>query len=168
MADKSLEHIRQARQQIEKSTGQMSEALNETNRRLKESLDAQRRQQQEAHARMIDEVTGGKPEPKLIGTKMDITANPIKSIRKLDVGGNIIFTDRTSVNPDEIHSLSAQIIEQRNTFEILEGQEQTTLQTEFESSRGVAPAVQPYKDYLQSQALGKRFTELEQGLPGRK
>ena len=90
------------------------------------------------------------------------------TIHKWDDGyGKVIYL-RPSVRIDQVQAVSARITEQRGAFDALGVDEQTSIRTDFESSKGIAESTQPYKDHLQSEALGKRFQELKQSPPAPK
>lgn len=84
-----------------------------------------------------------------------------------DGRGNIVY-----LNPDvsirQVQAVSARITEQKGAFDALGGEDQTRLKTEFDSSKGIATGTQLYKDFLQSDALGRRFQELKQSPPAPK
>lgn len=91
-----------------------------------------------------------------------------KMICKWDDGdGNIVYTDGRGRSA-EIPVLSAKIRTQQTTFGQLEISEQSKIQSAFDSSKGTAINVQPYKDFLTSQALEKKFQELKQSKAGPK
>ncbi|MBI3103383.1 hypothetical protein HYZ05_00415 [Candidatus Daviesbacteria bacterium] len=75
--------------------------------------------------------------------------------------GNIIYLN-IGVDMGQIHSISNRITTQKGIFDALGTNDQTRLKTEFDSSKGLAEGVQSYKDYLKSDALGRRFQELQQ------
>lgn len=61
---------------------------------------------------------------------------------------------------DQVHAVSAKMTEQKRVFYALGIGEQTRIRTDFESPAGAAEGTWPYKDFLQSEALGRRFQEL--------
>lgn len=120
--------------------------------------------------------------PQSLGMVNDIPFTPegrpitqnIRIINKWDDGyGNIVYTatTRTSITrgntvyPDQFKPLSDRIAAQQTSFERLGPQEQSRLHGEFDTSNGTAESVQSYKDYLNNQALGKRFEELKANPP---
>lgn len=89
-------------------------------------------------------------------------------IFKWDDGkGNPVYTN-ARLYSTEIPALSAKIQTQQAAFGQLEISERSKIQGTFDSSRGTAINVQPYQDFLTSQALEKQFQELKQSKAGPK
>lgn len=75
--------------------------------------------------------------------------------------GNVVYA-YADTDPSQIQDLSTRITEQQNLFSALEADEQTKAKAKFASAKGTTG---PYKDFLQSEVLGKRFKELKQSPP---
>ena len=118
--------------------------------------------------------------PKDLAMVSDISSGPdgrpnMQLLHKWDDGyGNTVYTANTRadiaarkiVTPDQIQPLSRRIQAQQASFAELGADEQTLIRTEFDSSKaGVAEGIRPYDDFLQSEALGKRFQEIQQSRP---
>lgn len=120
--------------------------------------------------------------PQDVGMVNDISFTPdgrinlqeMRLIHQWDDGfGNMVYTANSRsdisrgniVTPDQIHTLSDRIKTQQTAFGALNPGEQSTITTEFNSSKGAAASAQPYKDHLQNEALGKRFAELKANPP---
>lgn len=83
--------------------------------------------------------------------------------------GNVFFvrTDsRHPFTPELLFSSRARIVPQRNAFNSLPEDDRTRLQEEFGSSKGQAETTKPFADHLRSEALGKRFGEIQQARQG--
>lgn len=98
----------------------------------------------------------------------------IRFIHKWDDGyGNVVYTANTRseitgghiVGPVHIQPLSTRIQAQKASFRALEVDEQSRISGEFDSLGGNAASAKPYGDYLQNEALGKRFAELKSNPP---
>ena len=109
--------------------------------------------------------------PKPLGQVYDISFGPAgkptgrRIIKRYDDGyGNIIHTaiSDTLVSYDQIPALSAKIQGQQASFGKLEVQRQSELREEFNRSNGGAQSVKLYRDYLESESLGRRFDQLKQ------
>ncbi len=74
--------------------------------------------------------------------------------------GNIIYLNG-GADPEQIHTISARITEQRGAFDTLGTEDQVGIRAQFSSSQGLAESTQPYRDFLHSEALGQRFEELK-------
>lgn len=164
------------------------------NAALKRALDAQleqTRQRVDAYAADVQARTEAfqkqleydrQHRPQDIGMVNDISFGPdgrinmqeMRLIHQWDDGfGNIIYTANSRsdiqrgniVTPDQIHALSDRIKTQQSAFTALDPVQQSTLNGEFDSSKGTATSIQPYKDYLQNETLGKRFAELKANPP---
>lgn len=120
-------------------------------------------------------------QPKLMGNVIDLKlvrelalskglstqeAYAQAGINQFDDGyGNIIYLS-PSVRMDQVHTVSARITEQQKSFGVLGADEQIRARTEFGSAMNTTPS--PYLDFLQSEALEKRFQELKQPRSGPK
>lgn len=164
------------------------------NAALKKALDAQleqTRQRVESYAADVQARTEAFQKqleydrlhgPKDIGMVNDISFSPdgrinlqdIRLIHQWDDGfGNTVYTANTRndisrgniVTPDQIHALSDRIRTQQTAFGTLDHGQQSAITAEFNSSKGTVASVQPYKDHLQNEALGKRFAELKANPP---
>lgn len=172
MSDESLEKIRAARRKIEDLTAQIPEAMDAERRRIEEASRVRVNQQRAELEEKIRE--DREHAPKRIGWQDDIEFRPDgkpvpESIGRVinewnDGYGNIIFTGR-GIYPSEIHELSRQISAQREAFSKLSAEERSPIEAEFAASKGKAGSSKPYSAYLQSEALAKRFQELEQNPP---
>lgn len=161
---------------------------------LKRALDAQleqTRQKVDAYAADVQARTEAFQKqleydrlhrPRDIGMVNDISFSPdgrinlqdMRLIHQWDDGfGNTIYTANTRsdiqagniVTPDQIHALSDRIKTQQTTFNALDPEQQSNINTEFNSSEGATTGAQTYKDYLQNEALARRFAELKTNPP---
>lgn len=125
----------------------------------------------QAQQRMQEEIRRGREQrahlPRQLDDEIDLEeSDPNKAIiMQWDDGyGNIVYLNPV-VSMNQVQAVSARITEQKGAFDALGIPDQTRFKTEFDSSKGIAEGIQPYKDYLKSDALGRRFQELKQTRP---
>lgn len=131
----------------------------------------------EAEARLADIREQQAHQPRRVDSVNDITytsggmPTSARLLNKMDDGyGNTVYTAYGKGDPivrlDEIKPLSDRILAQQASFGTLGDQDRSRIQSEFDTSNGRAEGARPYRDYLNNQALGKRFEELKAKSPG--
>lgn len=91
--------------------------------------------------------------------------------KKTDGFGNVFFTRtglrEAQLTQESLRELRNRIVPQRNAFNQLPEEERTRLTEEFESSKGQSEAARPFTDHLRSEALGRRFADLQRAQQAR-
>lgn len=109
--------------------------------------------------------------PKQLGMVNDLSPTPkgdprVRVILKWNDGyENVVYVVAGTTRLSEIKPLSDRIRVQGGALNQLSPEEQSRIRGEFSSSNGAAASIQPYNDFLQNEALGKRFEELKQNPP---
>ena len=167
-----LDELKKANEQLEELQRDLRGAMEAQQERLKRAAEEQIRLRREATDREIGKLSH---LPTIVASKIDFEAvqravssgrKPdlhLVEIKKWDDGyGNTLFTSGDiGIGIGQISDLSISVASQRSVFQTLGADEQAQIRTAFQSTSPTTEVTNPYKDFLESEALEKRFHQLQ-------
>lgn len=175
--DDTTEKAKHAAEEIRRLTkGPLQDAIQAQQDRAHRALSEARARSAATEAQIKDQLAH---RPKDLGVVNNITfdnsgriVGPIRMIHQWDDGyRHLVYTETREtgrslqmVTPSQIQPLSERIQAQQAVFEGLNPTEQERIQAGFKSGDKTIDTT-PYTDYLQNEALGRRFEELKQNPP---